>query len=84
MKLKHVENTYKISIREYYSLTDKELLEIIMPYSTDSFTLPLTSIISKKESGVYNEIRKRYKTYSNFAQIFGYKTKNNFKKSVSI
>ena len=70
IELKHVENTYNVSIRECFSMTDEQLLEIIMPYSKNQDILPSTGVISKKESGVYHEIIKRYKKYSNFAKHF--------------
>lgn len=76
IELKHVDNTYNISYRECFSMTDEELLEIIMPYSDDQNVLPSTMIISKKESGIYHEIIKRYKKYSNFAKKVGKQTRN--------
>lgn len=73
IELKHVENTYNINYRECFSMTDEKLLEIIMPYSDNQDVLPSTRIISSKESGIYNEIIKRYGKYSNFAVRFGKK-----------
>ena len=57
-------------------MTDEQLLEIIMPYSNNQDILPSSGVISKKESGVYHEIIKRYGLYSNFAERFGLKTLN--------
>ena len=76
IKLKHVENTYNISTRECFSMTDEELLEVVMPYSNNKDVLPSTGVISKKESGVYHEIIKRYKKYSNFAKSMDKRTLN--------
>lgn len=76
IKLKHVENTYNINYREYFSMIDEELLEIIMPYSDNQDILPSSGVIAKKESGAYREIINRYKKYSNFAKKVGKKTKN--------
>lgn len=76
IELKHVENTYNVNYRECFSLTDEELLEIIMPYSNDQNILPSTMVISKKESGIYQEIIKRYHKYSNFAKKIGKQTRN--------
>ena len=70
IELKHVENTYNISTRECFSMTDEELLEVLMPYSNNQDVLPSTMIISRKESGIYHEIIKRYGKYSNFAKHF--------------
>jgi hypothetical protein len=69
--LKHVENTYNINYRECFSMTDEELLNVIMEYSDNQDILPSTGIISKKESGIYHEIIKRYEKYSNFAKKYG-------------
>lgn len=74
IELKHIENTYKINYRECFSMKDEELLDIIMPYSNNQDILPSTGIISKKESGVYHEIIKRYDLYSNFAKRLGKRT----------
>ena len=70
IELKHVENTYNINYRECFSMTDEELLEVLMPYSNNQDVLPSTMIISRKESGIYHEIIKRYGKYSNFAKHF--------------
>lgn len=67
-------NTYKINTMEYFTLSSEELLEIVMQYSTDHNILPSTSIIAKKESGIYKEIMKRFKSYNNFALHFGKQT----------
>jgi len=67
-------NTYKINSVEYFTKTSEDLLNIIMEYSTNPNVLPSTSIISKKESGVYKEIMKRFKTYNKFALHFGKQT----------
>ena len=76
IELKHVENTYNISTRECFSMTDEELLEVLMPYSNNQDVLPSTMIISRKESGIYHEIIKRYGKYSNFANSMGKRTRN--------
>ena len=64
-------NTYKINSVEYFTMTSQELLDTIMKYSIDQHILPSTSIITKKESGIYKEIIKRFKSYNNFALNFG-------------
>ena len=71
IELEENKNGYNITIVEYFNKTDNELLDIIMKHSTDANILPSTSIISSKEGSAYNEIRKRFKTYNNFAQYFG-------------
>lgn len=71
IQLKENTNAYAINTVEYFTKTAEELLDIIMKYSNDPNILPSTSIISKKEQGAYKEIRKRYKTYYNFAVKFG-------------
>jgi len=76
IELKHVENTYNINYRECFSMTDEELLEVLMPYSNNQDVLPSTMIISRKESGIYHEIIKRYGKYSNFANSMGKRTLN--------
>jgi len=67
-------NTYKINSVEYFTMTSQELLDNIMIHSVDQNILPSTSVIVKKESGIYKEILKRFKTYNNFALHFGMKT----------
>jgi len=74
IELLDITNTYKINTVEYFTKTSEELLDIIMKYSTNTNILPSTSIISSKEGGAYNEIRKRFKTYNNFALHFGMTT----------
>ena len=74
IKLKENNNSYRISTIEYFNKTNKELLDIIMKHSINNNVLPSTSIISSKEGGAYSEIRKRFKTYNNFAQHFGMTT----------
>ena len=74
IELEENKNGYNITIVEYFNKTDKELLDIIMKHSISPSILPSTSIISKKEGGAYDEIRKRFKTYNNFAQYFGMTT----------
>ena len=74
VELEENKNGYNIAIVEYFNKTDKELLDIIMKHSTNINILPSTSIISSKEGGAYNEIRKRFKTYNNFALHFGMTT----------
>ena len=74
VELEENKNGYNIAIVEYFNKTDKELLDIIMKHSTNANILPSTSIISRKEGGAYNEIRKRFKTYNNFALHFGMTT----------
>lgn len=80
--LKETKDKYKITTIEYFNKTNEELLEIVMRYSTTPEILPSTGIISKKESGTYDEIRKRFKTYNDFALHFGKQTLQPYKKLV--
>ena len=60
-------------------LTDKELLNELMKYSSDKNMLPLQDILDKNnKSGLYLEVIKRYGSYYNFANTFGKHTYSKF------
>lgn len=67
MELKTVELQKLIPSRLF---SDEELFDQVMSYSDDGKTLPLASVLRKKDYGLMNEICKRYNTFGDFVIKF--------------
>jgi hypothetical protein len=53
------------------SLSDQDLFELLMEFSSDGKTLPTTTTLKEKCAyGLYNQVIKRYGNYASFAKHF--------------
>lgn len=73
IELKDIDRKYLTNPK---GLTNDELFNSAMKYSTDGIVLPKGNVLQEKDNTLFNEIILRFDNLSNFAKEYGVRTNN--------